>query len=107
MHNQSKPDEINARLDRNRVIIEIPLESLALFQSQRNVVIDDPQVMGEYLADNVLVFSEDVDGWTAFDRMINDLIDQAIEDGEDWLHEWNSLVDDGDDGDGIEQAGEL
>ncbi len=94
---KNSQDEISARVERDRVIIEIPLEALALVQENRAVVIDDSQAMARYVADNIFG-EEDADGYSALDRLINQLInqliDQAIEDGEDWLHEHESWQDD-------------
>lgn len=45
-------------------------------------------VMGEYIAKNILIFDEDADtGDTRFFTMLDDLIVDAFEIGEDWLEE--------------------
>jgi hypothetical protein len=82
-------NEINARVEKDKVVIEIPLDILVFSQENRP---DDPfkisrqKEMAEYVAQNIINFDEDQEtGDSRFHNLIDDLFVQAYEDAEDWL----------------------
>lgn len=80
-----------ARVENEKVIIEIPIDFIAITQEHRDdytYKILDKKAMGEYVAKNILDYNDDSEtGLTAFHRLIDGLFDEAYELAEEWLEE--------------------
>jgi hypothetical protein len=86
-----KDDLMVAKLEGDRVIIELPLSLLRWSQEHRDdsIIILDDQKMGEYVRDQILETGYDAEnGSTAFTNMIDNLFTDALESGETWLNGW-------------------
>lgn len=82
---------MTARVESEKVIIEIPIDFIATTQECRDDYIYkilDKKAMGEYVAKNILDYGDDSEtGLTAFHRLVDELFDEAYELAEEWLEE--------------------
>jgi hypothetical protein len=86
-----KDDLMKAKLEGDRVIIELPLSLLVFAQEHRedSIIVTDEKKMGRYVAENILDFGGDTEiGATEFELLIDKLFTDALENGEDWLNGW-------------------
>jgi len=70
------------------VFIEIPLEILKFAQENnptRSCKISDQQKMGRWFSENILEFGDDGERDPKFYELIDDMFDEAIESGENWI----------------------
>ena len=86
----SKVEIMSARVEGDKVIIELPIDFLTITQKYRSdspYEVIDETAMADYVAENILIYDEEEDGTTAFHKLIDGLFDEAYEMGEDWLEE--------------------
>lgn len=77
-------ERTNIKIENNKIIISIPFSELIFYQQERYIV-EDANLMAEYIKETLLGYDEDETGATAFDRFIDEIFDYAYENAEDWL----------------------
>lgn len=86
----SKNEIMSARVEGNKVIIELPIDFISITQEYRPdspYKTTDKTAMAKYVAENIFTYDEEEDGTTAFHRLVDGLFDNAYENAEDWLEE--------------------
>jgi hypothetical protein len=91
-------EEICAKIEGNKIIIEIPIDTLVFAQEHRpdlNFKILDKNEMANYVADYIFDFDDGVtsEGETLFTKLMDGLILDAYSFGEDWLESSDFEVD--------------
>jgi len=92
----SKVEIMSARVEGDKVIIELPIDFLTITQKYRSDLsyeVNDEISMANYVAENILTYDEEEDGTTAFHKLVDGLFDEAYESGENWLDETDEEFD--------------
>lgn len=81
--------KITARTESGKIVIEIPIDLLAFAEKGRPdspYIVTDEEAMAQYVATNILNFGGDSEtGDSAFERLLDNLFDNAYEEAEEWL----------------------
>jgi hypothetical protein len=84
-------DKITAKYENKNIVLTIPSDLLIFAQANRpdwqyTVFENSVDDMGEWVANNLVEFDEDQDsGNSRLYQLLDDMFDEAYEDGEDWL----------------------